>query len=232
MKPLVLAVSIGFVLLASCRGVGQDRPLGLPEPALEGLSLEEAIAARRSVRSYSEDSLSMKELSQILFAAQGITATRGNYALRAAPSAGGTYPIEVYAFAERIEGLAPGIYHYLPEGHAIELVKAGPHGKSLAEVCLGQSMPGEAALSVVLAAVPERTTSRYGERGIRYVHMEAGHVSQNICLECASLGLGAVPIGAFDDRELDRLIGIDGESEISLYVNSIGRIREKRGDSK
>jgi SagB-type dehydrogenase family enzyme len=227
MKPFVLAVSIGFVLLGSCRGVGQDRPIGLPEPALEGLSLEEAIAARRSVRSYSEDSLSMAELSQILFAAQGITARRGDYALRSAPSAGGTYPIEVYAFANRIEGLVPGIYHYLPGGHAIELVKAGPHGKSLASVCLGQSMPEEAALSVVLTAVPERTMSRYGDRGIRYVHMEAGHISQNICLECASLGLGAVPIGAFDDTGLNRLIGLDGEQEISLYVNSIGRISGK-----
>jgi SagB-type dehydrogenase family enzyme len=174
----------------------------------------------------------MEEFSQILFAAQGITARRGEYALRSAPSAGGTYPIEVYAFANRIEGLAPGIYHYLPETHSIEVVKAGPHGKSLAGVCLGQSMPEEAALSVVLTAVPERTTSRYGERGERYVHMEAGHVSQNICLECASLGLGVVPIGAFDDGQLDRLIGIDGENEVSLYVNSIGRIREKRGDSK
>ena len=227
MKPLVLAISIGFVLLGSCRGVSQDQPIGLPEPALRGLSLEEAIAARRSVRSYSEDSLSMAELSQILFAAQGVTARRGDYGLRSAPSAGGTYPIEVYALADRIEGLAPGIYHYEPEGHALELVKAGSHGKSLARVCLGQSMPEEAALSVVLTAVPERTTLRYGERGIRYVHMEAGHVSQNICLECASLGLGAVPIGAFDDGQLDRLIGIDGGQEISLYVNSIGRIREK-----
>ena len=227
MKPLMLAISIGFVLLGSCQVVSQDQPIDLPEPALKGLGLEEAIAARRSVRSYSEDSLSMAELSQILFAAQGITGRRGDFGLRAAPSAGGTYPIEVYAFANRIEGLAPGIYRYLPEGHSIEIVKAGPHGKSLAGVCLGQSMPEEAALSLVLTAVPERTTSRYGERGIRYVHMEAGHISQNICLECASLGLGAVPIGAFDDNQLDRLIGIDGEEEISLYVNSIGRIREK-----
>ena len=227
MKPLMLAISIGFVLLGSCQVVSQDQPIDLPEPALKGLSVEEAIVARRSVRSYSEDSLSMAELSQILFAAQGITGRRGDFALRSAPSAGGTYPIEVYAFADRIEGLAPGIYHYVPEGHALELIKAGSHGKSLARACLGQSMPEEAALSLVLTAVPERTTSRYGERGIRYVHMEAGHVSQNVCLECASLGLGAVPIGAYDDRQLDRLIGIDGEEEIALYVNSIGRIREK-----
>jgi SagB-type dehydrogenase family enzyme len=223
----MLAISVGFVLLGSCQVVSQDRSIDLPEPALKGLSVEEAIAARRSVRSYSEDSLSMAELSQILFAAQGVTGRRGENNLRAAPSAGGTYPIEVYAFANRIEGLAPGIYRYLPEGHSIELVEAGPHGKSLARACHGQSMPEAAALSVVLAAVPERTTSRYGKRGIRYVHMEAGHVSENICLECASLGLGAVPIGAFDDAQLDSLIGIDGEEEISLYVNSIGRIRQK-----
>jgi len=226
MKPFILAISIGSILLGSCRAVSRDQPIDLPEPALRGLSLEEAILARRSVRSYSEDSLSMTELSQILFAAQGITGRRGDLALRSAPSAGATYPIEVYAFADRIEGLAPGIYRYLPEGHGIELVKAGPHGESLTEACLGQSMPEEAALSLVLTAVAERTTSRYGDRGIRYIHIEAGHVSQNICLECASLGLGAVPIGAYDDQRLDSLIGIDGEEEMSLYVNSIGRIRE------
>jgi SagB-type dehydrogenase family enzyme len=227
MKSLVLAVSIGSILLGSCQAVSQDQPIDLPEPALRGLCVEEAIIARRSVRSYSEDSLSMVELSQILFAAQGITERRGGLALRSAPSAGATYPIEVYAFADRVSGLAPGIYHYLPEGHRIKLVKAGPHGGSLAEACLGQSMPEEAALSLVLTAVPERTTSKYGDRGIRYIQLEAGHVSQNICLQCASLGLGAVPIGAYDDRRLDRLIGIDGEEEMSLYVNSIGRIREK-----
>ncbi len=227
MKPLVLAFSVAAILLGSCQVVSQDQPIELPEPALRGLSVEEAILARRSIRSYSRDSLSLEELSQVLFAAQGITGERGGYTLRSSPSAGGTYPIEVYAFVNRVSGLAPGIYHYLPQGHGIELVRAGPQGESLSAACLGQSMPEESAVSLVLTAVPRRTISRYGERALRYIHMEAGHISQNICLECVSLGLGVVPIGAFDDALLDRLIGIDGEDEMSLYVNSIGRTREK-----
>jgi SagB-type dehydrogenase family enzyme len=230
MKSLLRMVAVVVVILTSCQVVSEGSRVDLPKPRLEGMSVEEAITGRRSVRSYSADSLSLEELSQILFAAQGITGMRGSVGLRSAPSAGATYPMEIYVFVNRICGLGPGVYHYLPPGHAVELLKAGSYGDSLAVACLGQSMPREAAVSVVIAAVPERTTASYGSRGIRYIHMEAGHISQNICLESTSLGLGAVPIGAFDDDEVNRLIGADGERELSLYVNSIGKMERKRGE--
>jgi SagB-type dehydrogenase family enzyme len=196
------------------------------------MSLEDAIAARRSVRSYSTDSLSLLELSQILFAAQGITANRGSKGLRTAPSAGATYPMEIYVFVNRVSGLEPGVYRYVPGGHAVDLIKTGSYGDSLSAACLGQSMPREGAVSLVLAAVPRRTTASYGSRGIIYIYMEAGHISQNVCLQATSLGLGAVPIGAFDDVEVNRLIGADGENELALYVNSIGKPVHKRGEGK
>ena len=230
MKALLKIVAAGIVLLASCQVVSEGNRIDLPEPTLRGMSVEEALASRRSVRSYSADSLSLLELSQLLFAAQGVTGARGKVGLRTAPSAGATYPMETYVFVNRIGGLEPGVYHYLPQDHAIELLKTGAYGDSLSEACLGQSMPREAALSVVIAAVPTRTTASYGARGIRYIHMEAGHISQNICLEATSLGMGAVPIGAFDDEHVNRLVGADGEHEISLYVNSIGKMEGKRGD--
>jgi len=230
MKSLLFTAAAIVVLLGSCRGVSQGHRVSLPEPVFEGLSVEEVIAARRSIRSYSEDSLSLAEVSQILFAGQGITGERGGRALRSAPSAGGTYPIELYLIVNRVAGLAPGIYHYVPTDHTIDLVREGLFGESLSEACLWQSMPQTAAVSIVMTAVRERTTSRYGQRGIQYIRMEAGHISQNICLESVSLGLGAVPVGAFDDHALDRLLGIDGENETSLYVNCIGKIPDKRGD--
>jgi len=229
---VLLVVSGLLLVLAFPTGCVPDEALiKLPEPTLQGMTVEDAIRARRSIRSYSPDSLDPVEVSQLLFAAQGITGKRGSRLLRAAPSAGATYPIEVYVVVGRVRGLAPGIYHYLPREHALEVVRKGEYGDSLAAVCLGQTMPREAALSIVLTAIPERTTSVYGERGLRYIYMEAGHVSQNICLEATSLGLGAVPIGAFFDARLRRLLGIYDESEMSLYVNCIGR-PAKRGDPK
>jgi len=229
---VLLVVSGLLLVLAFPTGCVPDEALiKLPEPTLQGMTVEDAIRARRSIRSYSPDSLDPVEVSQLLFAAQGITGKRGSRLLRAAPSAGATYPIEVYVVVGRVRGLAPGIYHYLPREHALEVVRKGEYGDSLAAVCLGQTMPREAALSIVLTAIPERTTSVYGERGLRYIYMEAGHVSQNICLEATSLGLGAVPIGAFFDARLRRLLGICDESEMSLYVNCIGR-PAKRGDPK
>jgi SagB-type dehydrogenase family enzyme len=231
MKSLLLTAAAVVVLLGSCQVVSQGHRVSLPEPVLRGLSVEEVIAGRRSVRSYREDSLSLAEVSQILFAGQGVTGERGGRGLRSAPSAGGTYPIELYLVANRVAGLDPGVYHYVPEDHSIDLVKAGAHGDILSRACLGQSMPKTAAISIVMTAVRERTTSKYGQRGIQYIHMEAGHVSQNICLQSVSLGLGAVPVGAFDDHAVDRVLGVDGENERSLYVNCIGKIPDKRGDT-
>jgi SagB-type dehydrogenase family enzyme len=230
MKWALVACVAVCCLLGSCRADSPGKYIDLPEPNLSGSTVEDAIGERRSVRTYSEGSLTMLELSQLLFAAQGVTGERGGRALRSAPSAGGTYPIEVYVFANRVESLDKGIYRYVPGSHTIELLKGGAYGDSLAGACLGQSMPRTCAVSLVLTAVPQRTAARYGDRAMRYVLMEAGHVSQNVLLESTSLGLGAVPVGAFDDGRLNRLIGVDGETEVALYVNSIGRPVKERSE--
>jgi len=190
----------------------------LPEPRLRGeMSVEEAIAKRRSVRSYTDEPLTLEELSQLLWAAQGITSPKG---YRSAPSAGATYPFEVYVVAGKAEGLKPGIYRYVPEKHALELVKPGDYRRELQRACLDQAWVGSAPVDIVLVAFYERTTEAYGERGIRYVHMEAGHIGQNIYLQATALGLGTVAVGAFDDDEVALLLGTDGAP---LYVFPVGR---------
>jgi SagB-type dehydrogenase family enzyme len=215
-------LTIVGLLILTCSTCSSDS-ISLPEPGHRGLSVEEAILLRRSRRSYGPEPLALGELSQILFAAQGITGSVGSRALRAAPSAGGTYPFEIYIFANRVEGLEPGIYHYIPQGHEVEVIRRGDFARAVSEACLGQSMPAEAACSIVLAAVAERTTDIYGERGLMYVYMEAGHISENIYLQCVSLGLAVVAVGAFYESDVDALIGLDGEQETSIYVNCIGR---------
>ncbi len=223
-------IAVGILGLAGSSDLACQRTsVKLPRPNLKGMCVEEAIAERGSERGYSADSLSLGEVSQILFSAQGITGKRDGHELRAAPSAGGTFPIELYVVATRIKSLAPGIYHYLPADHAIELVRSGEYGDSLSLACLGQAMPHTAACSILMTAVPRRTRERYGERAMRYIYMEAGHISENIYLECTSLGLAVVGVGAFYDEELDALLGIDGETEMSVFVNCIGK-REERGE--
>ncbi len=218
---IVLPAFTGLLILAS--GAAGGGTINLPEPRLTGLAVEEAIRQRRSVRSYTSEALTMEELSQIVFAAQGITGTLGDRTLRAAPSAGATYPFEVYVFANRVEGLEPGIYHYLPHGHELEIVRKGRFGEALSEACLGQGMPAEAACTLVFCAVPERTTRVYGDRGLMYMYMEAGHISENVYLQCASLGLGVVAVGAFEESEVNALIGLDGREETTVYINCMGR---------
>lgn len=194
----------------------------LPAPRSAGpLSLEQAIGQRRSVREYSATPLSMEELSQLLWAAQGITSPAGG---RAAPSAGGTYPLELYVVAGMVTDLGSGVYHYLPEEHTLTMTKSGDLRAELAEACLSQEWVASAPADVVVAAVYERTTERYGERGVRYVHLEAGHAAQNLCLQATALGLGAVTVGAFSDDQVATLLPL-GEGETPLYVIPVGHRR-------
>lgn len=202
-------------------------PINLPKPDYRGMAVEEALLKRRSVREYSADSLDLTDLSMLLFAAQGITGGSGDLKLRTAPSAGATYPIEVYAVVNRVKGIQPGIYRYLPDGHRLEVLRVGIFGDELKTACLGQSMPKEACVSIVLTSVASRTTRTYGERGMRYIYMEAGHICQNICLEATSLGLGSVPVGAFYDEMVNRLLGIDGKTENAIYLVCVGHVIRK-----
>jgi len=183
------------------------------------VSLEEALLQRRSVREYANLPLTLEEVSQLLWAAQGVTSEWGG---RTAPSAGALYPLEMYLAVGHIQHLAPGVYKYRPERHELVQVKPDDVRGELAGAALGQAWIKEGAIDIIIAAVYERTTRKYGDRGVRYVHMEAGHAAQNIYLQAAALDLGMVTVGAFYD---DRVKDITGmlEDEIPLYVISVGR---------
>ncbi|HSW57805.1 MAG TPA: SagB/ThcOx family dehydrogenase [Dehalococcoidales bacterium] len=193
----------------------------LPAPKYSsGFSLEQALNERRSVRDYADSALSMAEVGQLLWSAQGKTAPWGG---RTAPSAGATYPLETYLVTANVEGLAPGIFRYIPDRHELVKIREGDISDQLTAACLGQTWVKEAAINIVFSSFNERTTERYGERGIRYVHMEAGHASQNVYLQAAALNLGTVVIGAFHDDQLERLLLMDTR-ETALYVMPVGRI--------
>ncbi len=191
----------------------------LPKPRRKGvLSVEEAIYRRRSVRRYRKASLTLDEVGQLLWAAQGITSPGG---FRSAPSGGATYPLETYLVAGEVEGLAAGLYHYKPEPHSLTIVKEEDLRRDLARAALGQGMVEEAPITIVVSAIYQRTTGRYGKRGIRYVLMEIGHVGENVHLQAESLDLRTVMIGAFEDQEVKRVLGL--KEEEPLYLMPVGR---------
>ena len=184
--------------------------------------LEDAIKKRRSVREYSSRPLELNQVSQILFAAQGLTGSLHGRPVRAAPSAGALYPVEVYVIVNNVEGLQKGIYHYSVLDHALELIKVGDFRNAITSAGLKQEMLGDSGVTFVLSAIFDRTRHKYGERGIRYVYMEGGHISQNISLQAVSLGLGSVSVGAFLDHKINELIGLDGRREAAIYLHSVG----------
>jgi SagB-type dehydrogenase family enzyme len=199
----------------------QEATIALPAPRLKGkISLEEALQNRRSIREYKSTPLKLYEVSQLLWAAQGITSDWGG---RTAPSAGALYPLEVYLVAGNVEGLDSGIYRYAPSGHQLVRVKVGDFRAKLSEAALNQSCVADAPISLVIIAIYERTTVKYGDRGIMYVHLEAGHAAQNICLQAVALGLGAVPVGAFEDQKVIDVIGMS-KNESPLYIIPVGEI--------
>ncbi len=185
----------------------------LPEPAAKGeMSLEEAIGNRRSRRAFSNRPLSLDQVSQLLWSAQGITGGRGGK--RAAPSAGATYPVELFVAVGKgsVAGLETGIYRYVPSRHVLSRTGTEDVRAKVASAALGQQFLAEAPVDLLIAADYKRTTTaRYGERGIRYVHMEIGHVSQNIYLQAEALGLGTVAVGAFRDERVAKTFGLSAD---------------------
>jgi SagB-type dehydrogenase family enzyme len=198
----------------------QERTVQLPQPALEGdVSVESALAQRRSIRDLRPDALTLDEVGQVLWAAQGITADWGG---RTAPSAGATYPIELHIAVSSVEGLEPGVYRYRPDGHGLERTVEADIRAELAQTALGQAAVARAPVNIVIAAVEARTAERYGRRTERYVTLEAGHVAQSVALQAVALDLGSVPIGAFDDADIAHILQLS-QSERPLYILPIGR---------
>lgn len=195
---------------------------GLPQPRRSGpWSVESALGERRSVREYTGEALTRAELGQLLWAAQGITEAEG---LRAAPSAGALYPLEVYVAVGAVDDLACGVYRYEPARHRLALVVAEDRRAGLAAAALGQECVRDGAAVIALAATYRRTTAKYGERGVRYVYMEVGHAAQNVLLQAVALGLGTVVVGAFDDRDVKRVLSM-GPKEEPLCLLPVGRAR-------
>lgn len=188
----------------------------LPEPAHTGSSsLEQLLVNRRSVRSYGNTSVNLTQIGQLLWAAQGITHSSG---LRTAPSAGALYPLELFVVAGRIEGLAQGIYHYRPEQHRLVKMSDADLRHALSKAALSQDWIEHASAIIVFTADYERTTKKYGKRGIRYVHIEVGHAAENLFLQSEALGLATVVVGAFKDAEVASLLQLSSGFEPLLMM--------------
>ncbi|MGD8781381.1 MAG: SagB/ThcOx family dehydrogenase [Ignavibacteria bacterium] len=206
----------------------------LPQPVFNGnISVEEAILNRRSTRYYSNESLSLNEISQLLWAAQGITKKVKNPPLwwtigewqggyRTAPSAGALYPLEIYLVAGNVENLTPGVYKYLPKNHELILQAKGDKREAIFDVASNQKWIKEASAVIVITAIYERTSVKYGDRAERYVHIEVGHVGQNIFLQAGSLNLGTVMVGAFRDDVLKEKVGMN-KNENPLAIMPVGK---------
>ncbi len=216
-----LVLLIGFILGTFSVSAQQlkvmEKEMLLPRPQIKGkFSLEEAISKRRSKRRFNSQELTLAQISQLLWSAQGITDEGSGF--RAAPSAGALYPMEVYLLNK------DGLFHYLPEGHKLEQVLQKDLRRELAGAALGQSFVAQAPAAIVIAAVYERVSRRYGQRGRRYTDIEAGHIAQNIHLQAVALGLGSLPVGAFDDEAVKSLLELPDEEQ-PLYIIPVGYTR-------
>jgi SagB-type dehydrogenase family enzyme len=224
---VVIGVGIAIYLMLPSPNANSKTPssheskiIKLPEPSYaSNTSIEKALFERRSIRDYKDEPLTIQEISQLLWAAQGITDPRG---FRTAPSAGALYPLELYVAAGDVINLPDGIYKYKPHGHELVRITEDDKRGELSNAALGQSWIGDGAAVIVFSAVYERTTAKYGERGIRYVHMEVGHAAQNIYLQVVSLNLATVVVGAFYDNEVKKIMNMR-DNERPLYIMPVGK---------
>jgi SagB-type dehydrogenase family enzyme len=196
----------------------------LPEPVTAGgRPLWTVVSERRSVRRYSDQPLSMDDLSQLLWACQGVTGTRGEYEFRASPSAGALYPVETYLVANDIEGLDPGVYHYSVLEHGLDQLNAGDYRDLVASAALDQPMAGRAPVVFIWTGIFQRCRWKYRQRAYRYVYLDAGHIVENLALAAVALDLGSCQIGALYDEEVNAIVGVDGVEESTIYMTVVGR---------
>jgi SagB-type dehydrogenase family enzyme len=194
-----------------------SQKIELPAPEFNGShSLEECLKSRRSVREFSQESISSAQLSQLLWSAQGVTGHVDRK--RTPPSAGGLHPLETYVVVGDVDGLKPGIYRYSHSTHTLKQVGDTDVRQALGRAAVNQIWLANAAVSFVFAAIYERTTGKYGDRGMRYVHMDVGFAAENLHLQAVALGMGTVVIGAFDDDEVHHVMGLSSEERPQLIM--------------
>ncbi len=213
---MILFLFIAIGILDAKNG---NASTALPKPSLDGkVSLERAIRQRRTVRDFREKSLSLHQLSQLLWAAQGITdPTTGK---RAAPSGGALYPLDVYILVgdNCIEAMEAGVYRYSPKEHSISMTQEGDRRRDVSSASLSQMWMAKAPVIFIITAEYKRITGKYGERGVRYALIEVGHAGQNLFLEAEALGLGAGIVGAFNDADVSKAAGLPPKHEPLLIV--------------
>jgi SagB-type dehydrogenase family enzyme len=204
--------------------------ISLPEPSIHGgPPIWDVVSRRRSVRAYSTDTMALHELSQILWAIQGVrevvSGAMYDFKLRTVPSAGGLYPIETYLYANRVDELKKGIYHYVIDDHVLEFINEGDYGDEIRAGALDQQIAKQAAVVFIWSAVVERSKWKYMQRAYRYIFLDAGHIAQNLALAVEALDYGSCQIGAIYDDELNGLLGLDGTNETVIYLSSVARPR-------
>ncbi len=186
----------------------------------------DAIAHRESVRLYTDEPLSLEELSALLWATQGVRHVLSEEcALRTVPSAGARHSFETYIAAQNVEGLPPGLYRYLPlDNQLIRLSVDDRIGIKSAYACMDQRFVAGAAATFFWTTIPERMEWRYGFAAHKVIALDAGHVCQNLYLACTALGAGTCAIAAYDQTECDRLLGVDGDEEFTVYISPVGKV--------
>ncbi|MHA2118103.1 MAG: SagB/ThcOx family dehydrogenase [Candidatus Thorarchaeota archaeon] len=194
----------------------------LPDPISEGgAGLWKVLNIRRSRRAYADDPLTLEDLSQLVWATQGVTANVSDHDLRTAPSAGALYPIETYICVNRVSDLESGLYHYSVPDHELDFLKPGKFGGNVSRGALDQKMTEKAAVVFIWSAIFQRSKWKYLQRAYRYIFLDAGHIAQNLALAAEALGYGTCQIGAIYDDELNELLDLDGEDESVIYLSTV-----------
>jgi len=229
---LPFAILLIFTLLFGGNNIMSNKPdfgenviteiLKLPAPKTEGnISVEKALLLRRSYREYKNEHLTIEEISQLLWAAQGIT---GEGYLRTAPSAGALYALDLYLVIGEVEGISKGVFKYDPYKHELNKISPEDKREKIAKAALNQLCLSSGKAFIVITGIYERITKKYGERGIRYTHIEVGHAVQNIYLQCVPLNIGTVIVGAFHDEKIQKVMNLDPK-EIPFAIMPLGKIK-------
>jgi SagB-type dehydrogenase family enzyme len=196
-----------------------------PPEVAGGSPIWEVLGRRRSVRRFRAEPLREAELSQLLWAAQGITRPAHDFGLRTAPSAGALYPVETYLVIHQVEGIEPGVYHYAVDRHELDQLRTGDFRMQVAQAALDQEVAFRANVVLLWTAIIQRSRWKYRQRAYRYIYLDAGHIAQNVALGAVALGLGSCQIAALYDDEANALLGVDGTEESTIYMTVVGRPR-------